>query len=945
MSGLFRPHYSFLQTNAWQRQAQNALRYNTSQVGAVVPMIYGTVRQQMNLLAFGGYRGPGGGKKGKGIGPLPIGGTSQTAKGGGGGKKGGKKAQPDFTLDVDVGICEGPVDIQGDAQVWASAETAHFQDLGLHLYRGENGQAADPTAFGMGATVGYSGTCHVTATPIDLGPSPVMPNLSFEVTGYLAGTLGNQDADPGQVVTHFLTDPQRGAMFPAEFVDNFADFSAFCQQAQMGISVSLDGQQTALEWLGGMLTTLSCAVVWSGELLKIVPYADGPVGNWSPDVTPKYDINEDSLLRNNKVDEFLIDERDPIELIRTSPAEAPNWFGMEYLDRLNHYNSTIMSVFDQTSIDSYGLRIGDNLQGRQFADENAANFAAQTILQRKQYVRNTVKFKLGFRYSLLEPMDVITITCAEGLTNQQTDNADRYLNKYLVRILSIEEDDNGELSIEAEEMPKGMVHPIYRTDYTANTPLNSWYGGDASYQWDIGRTKNGYIEDHTSTVPFGYEGWGGNHDYGKMNGVPQLREDWPDGCLSVWIKPTRQGMTCLGVPPGYTFETFPFGPLDLTNPNHNANKEYFFSTLFSCEYPGALYWNGQWMWDDHENSLFGWNEHWDGTNIYCFGTGQFPPIYLGFYGTGEILVAFADYNNPESGVGGYGWTPYPNYVSGQTYPHWETPWTPSGYSRLLSTSREQILWNQWQHLYMFWAAPRVGTKGGFGLYINGVRQSMDIIFQSGYAIESGGHPAGGGQETAWGFNWLPPGMAYYGTGNQVGMTNIGWHACAWGGFMWSNSLLYYANAYAGCVTDFWFSARNSLGQAGWQKFYNSFQRKGIFDLGEFGEKPYGGSGPHAQRPDIFLRNYNGTTGDQPSNHVAYRYYPPFGLYCMDEKVIWGHGVNQARKDWARPTGTISVPATSPLIYPQWPGGSGLLGGSGPISGCTTNPWQRGGLYL
>src|SRR5262252_3684362 len=194
MSGLFRPHYSFLQTNAWQRQAQNALRYNTSQVGAVVPIIYGTVRQQMNLLAFGGYRGPGGGKKGKGIGPLPIGGTSQTAKGGGGGKKGGKKAQPDFTLDVDVGICEGPVDIQGDAQVWASAETAHFQDLGLHLYRGENGQAADPTAFGMGATVGYSGTCHVTATPIDLGPSPVMPNLSFEVTGYLAGTLGNQDA-------------------------------------------------------------------------------------------------------------------------------------------------------------------------------------------------------------------------------------------------------------------------------------------------------------------------------------------------------------------------------------------------------------------------------------------------------------------------------------------------------------------------------------------------------------------------------------------------------------------------------------------------------------------------------------------------------------------------------------------------------------------------------
>src|SRR5215471_869936 len=302
MSGLLRPHYSFLQTNAWQPQAQNALRYNTSQVGAVIPMIYGTVRQQMNLLAFGGYRGPGGGKKGKGVGPLPIGGTSQTAKGGGGGKKGGKKDAPDFTLDVDLGICEGPVLIAPSARVWASAEEAHFQDLGLHLYTGENGQPPDPTAYHMGAVIGYSGTCHVTATPIDLGPSPVMPNLSFEVTCYLANTLGNYDADPAQVVKHFLSDPQRGALFPEEFVDGLDDFSNYCKNAGMGISVSLDGQQTALEWLGGMLRNLSAAVVWSGDLLKIVPYADGPVGNWNPNVTPVYNINEDNILRESRVD-------------------------------------------------------------------------------------------------------------------------------------------------------------------------------------------------------------------------------------------------------------------------------------------------------------------------------------------------------------------------------------------------------------------------------------------------------------------------------------------------------------------------------------------------------------------------------------------------------------------------------------------------------------------
>ena len=133
---LFRPHYSFLQTQAWQKQSLNALRYNTSQVGSVVPMIYGTVRQAVNLIAFGGYRGPGGGKKGKGVGPLPIGGTSQTAKGGGGGKKGGKKGPPDFSIDVDFGVCEGPIGGSSSNKVWASAEVTTFGQLPLVAYLG-----------------------------------------------------------------------------------------------------------------------------------------------------------------------------------------------------------------------------------------------------------------------------------------------------------------------------------------------------------------------------------------------------------------------------------------------------------------------------------------------------------------------------------------------------------------------------------------------------------------------------------------------------------------------------------------------------------------------------------------------------------------------------------------------------------------------------------------
>jgi hypothetical protein len=72
----------------------------------------------------------------------------------------------------------------------------------------------------------------------------------------------------------------------------------------------------------------------------------------------------------------------------------------------------------------------------------SAAVAAQLMLQRKAYVRNTYQFKLGWRYSLLEPMDIVLLTDATlGLAGAA------------VRITRIDEDDNGELAVTAEEIP------------------------------------------------------------------------------------------------------------------------------------------------------------------------------------------------------------------------------------------------------------------------------------------------------------------------------------------------------------------------------------------------------------------------------------------------------------------------------------------------------------
>lgn len=659
MTGLFRPHYSFLTNNSWQKQAANALRYNTSQIGMVVPHIYGTIRQQINLLALANYRGPGGGKKGKGVGPLPIGGTTQTAKGGGGGKKGGKKATPDFTVDCDLGVCEGPATIFGDSAVYASSQVATFSSLPLHFYNGANGQAPDPTAYHLGALVGYSGTCHVTGTPLNLGPSPMLPNLGIEISGFLYGTMENGfDADPGQVILHFLTDQQRGLLFPIENVDqdSLNSLSQYCGQFGFGVSFALDGQQSGLEWLGNFLKLLNSTMVWSGDLLRFVPLPDSPVGSWQPNLEAQYRITADDMLRDAQKfgSEVLISDRDPVEIIRTNPTDVPNWMSIEYTDRQNFYNSTIITAFDQSSIDLYGLRIGDNLNGKAFSNAAGAGAAAQSILQRLQYVRNTYKFKLGFRHSLLEPMDSLVINgSAEG---------EAFLNDTPLRIQSIEEDDNGELMLECEEIPVGSAHPV--SNQPPQAPLEKIIAyGSVPPMWNMDRVG----------------------DFLTRSMHPDWSKDYPDGTISIWFQPTLTGMN-----------TVDGSPLDM---EHAPEKAY--GGIFCAYSDGAIWWDGL---DDGGNQ---WSTLVSPTDpMYIFMNPGFPPINFYYTGDGAFHVTFTKYAGkpPIDSFFHYGG------------PIWH-PWQVAG-SISMSTHTGLIGFSGrvWFHVYLSWDVP----KGKFDLYINGV---------------------------------------------------------------------------------------------------------------------------------------------------------------------------------------------------------------------------------
>ena len=169
-------------------------------------------------------------------------------------------------------------------------------------------------------------------------------------------------------------------------------------------------------------------------------------------------------------------------MTRVDPFSFPIWQRVEALNRtgvtsgqgLPEYQATPVEARDQAMIEQFGLRVGSTITAHEICDLNVASIVAQTILQRGLYVRTQYKFDLGWEFCLLDPMDIVTLS-----------DANLGLNGALARIVEIEEDDQGKLSILAEELvvgvrrrrpipptPRAALRSIWRVSAAAvNTPL------------------------------------------------------------------------------------------------------------------------------------------------------------------------------------------------------------------------------------------------------------------------------------------------------------------------------------------------------------------------------------------------------------------------------------------------------------------------------------------
>lgn len=478
---------------AQKQQPAGALNVQTSIFGSAYPLCYGKNRVPVNLIHYFNFT------------PIPHTQKQQT------GGKGGPKPQSTTTYTYKVAFAAGFAvgGVTGVGTVWKNKEKHTLASAGLTLFTGAAGQAPWPYLASNRPSEGvpYANLAYVAATAFDLGDSPSLPNLNVEYKGlcqYAPGT--NEDALISDIVQDYLTDARHGVVGFAPYLGNLdngpASFRKYCLARGLFISPFENNQRQAGAFIKEMAEIANSAIVWRQGKLEFIPYGDATItGNgatYTPDLTPLYDLT---------VDDFMFEKGQPPVKHKEKPAEqAYNHHRIEFNSRANDYNPAIVELKDQADIDDNGLRTKAVTKYSSITLESLARDVLQLQQQRDLHVKNTYAFRLPVRFSLLEPMDLVTIT-----------DTVLGLDKQLVRIIEVTELDDA-VDILAEEVNIGV----------ANAPLYSVQppsGYNQDFNVSAGSVSDPLIVNAPGFLtPSGFEQW---------IAVTGLNANW-GGCI-VWV--------------------------------------------------------------------------------------------------------------------------------------------------------------------------------------------------------------------------------------------------------------------------------------------------------------------------------------------------------------------------------------------------------------------------
>ncbi|QUY35612.1 phage tail protein [Acinetobacter junii] len=457
----------------------NSMRIQQSAYGLCQPLIYGKTRVAANMIWFGDFKA-----------------TPHTTVQKSGGKGGGAKTRNttfSYSASLMLGLCENQ--IQKIGLIWVDKEQYAPKQGGLltldpidqlqfELFNGNNNPVwGYLVSKHPDDAINYPYLAYVACANYELGNSASLSNHNFEVISTIKLSETIDDANPADVIEDFITNPRYGAA-PNLNIADLNEFRTYCRAANLLISPAFTEQKAAYETINEIVEAVNCAVVPSPDGLKIRSFGDSAItGNgvtFYPDLTPQYHLTDDDFIGDDE----------PVRVRRSRDTDAYNHIQVEYINRYNQYNTETAEAKDQANIEMFGLRSEDPVEHHYFCEPKMARHAAQLRLQRLLYVRNEYEFNLGWKYCRLEPMDIVTLTDS-GLG----------LVQFPVRITRIEEDEDGQLTVTAEELALGSRSAI---------------------EYDL-QSSNGYQ--------------GGNEEPGNVN-APIIFEpplDLTDGKNQVWV--------------------------------------------------------------------------------------------------------------------------------------------------------------------------------------------------------------------------------------------------------------------------------------------------------------------------------------------------------------------------------------------------------------------------
>lgn len=376
-------------------------KVQTSVYGLPIPIVYGTARIAANLLHYV-------------AGPVSKGDNRES------------KWAPSTSTNLNysalvlLGLCEGPLTpIRGTViqYVWSDKDTpelwAILDATGWDQAVGTHNQAAWtdlPTA----ERVPYQYTVYVNNPMLAL-PNNIIPNFSWEVFGFFGidqSGGSNFDAYPSDILPDFLSNPSHGLGFPAAAIGDLTAYAAYCAAFDLYVSPALTDLNQARAFVDDLMLVSNSAVVWSDGLMKVIPYGDTAKGGFTPNTTPIYDFTDNDYLGGPPGDE---ESQDPLLVTRIDPAAAYNDVTVGFESRFDAlgnvaYNTDSVDASTDSAITA-ALRLpAPTLSLPMIKMRDVARVVAQTQLQRYQHIRNTYVWKAGWKFSLLEPMDLVTLS-------------------------------------------------------------------------------------------------------------------------------------------------------------------------------------------------------------------------------------------------------------------------------------------------------------------------------------------------------------------------------------------------------------------------------------------------------------------------------------------------------------------------------------------------------